>query len=47
MELKHSAKPSEEKSPGVLIVPYGIETCTSATVRYSLPVLIVPYGIET
>ena len=32
----------------LLIVPYGIETCPTATMLVpSEPLLIVPYGIET
>ena len=31
----------------MLIVPYGIETCTGTFKSISIVVLIVPYGIET
>ena len=48
MELKHALPIAKSSAISLLIVPYGIETCTAgfnAVIGNSL--LIVPYGIET
>ena len=45
MELKPSCGVSTGVRAALLIVPYGIETCSAAAAVAAL--LIVPYGIET
>ena len=48
MELKLSQVARELPSLTLLIVPYGIETCTTGIQGiHCRDLLIVPYGIET
>ena len=47
MELKHIQENFKPLLARLLIVPYGIETCTFGHSRGSTFLLIVPYGIET
>ena len=47
MELKLSMRQNAYPSPGLLIVPYGIETVKMKKLQFRIFLLIVPYGIET
>ncbi len=47
MELKPFIKSVLITPPFLLIVPYGIETCSPASHAITRALLIVPYGIET
>ena len=47
MELKLSRAVSMSASCKLLIVPYGIETCSVRLIPLPSGLLIVPYGIET
>ena len=47
MELKHALTGVLLYDSDLLIVPYGIETCSPLPGQCSHGLLIVPYGIET
>ena len=47
MELKHKTEHRYRRTPSLLIVPYGIETCEIVHAILNDNLLIVPYGIET
>ena len=47
MELKRIKRYGKIGNQVLLIVPYGIETCSATRAGQDIGLLIVPYGIET